>query len=322
MRSPLAVLVLPLLLCAGCGDDEGASGTGHGATEPREPRHRDPVTPPEPPEPRAPERRPIEIAEGPDGGAVLVDRGAAGGRVTLSPSSHAWLSSMAPFELVIARGRAHAVLPPAGNVDRPPLRIGTPSGTVEIGGSGEVWLEVAPDGRAWVAALGGLATVVAGGAGEGEGAPDETPLPAGRAASMSPGGTAQIADGPTRIDETEAAAREALAGSGDGVSPEARAAAMGELVGAVSDLESARERGATLAERQRAAPPEQARTIQRDIVAHSQRLHRLRRALLARWERARAIAGSGPAPDDLSSSAPRVARALGLDAPGEERAIP
>ena len=37
-----------------------------------------------------------------------------------------------------------ASLPPVGSSPRPPLRLGTPAGTVEIGGSGEIWITALP----------------------------------------------------------------------------------------------------------------------------------------------------------------------------------
>ncbi|MEM9067446.1 MAG: hypothetical protein AAGE52_03040, partial [Myxococcota bacterium] len=83
-----------------------------------------------------------------------------GARVELLPGSRARLGEEAPAQMLLAEGHLHAILPPMGNSPRPPLRIGTAAGTVEIGGSGDVWVTARPDGTAWVAVLGGRAAVL------------------------------------------------------------------------------------------------------------------------------------------------------------------
>ncbi|MFK8002980.1 MAG: hypothetical protein AB8H86_25650 [Polyangiales bacterium] len=65
-----------------------------------------------------------------------------------------------PAQIAVAQGLVHVVLPPMGSSPRPPLRVGTPSGTLRVNGSGDAWALVLPDGRAWFAVTGGMAEVL------------------------------------------------------------------------------------------------------------------------------------------------------------------
>lgn len=298
--------VLGVIACLiGCGDD-GDAPRAHTATEPTKTAQRQREEPE------------VTIEPAPEGGAVVTHRGAAGGTVRIAEGSQAAVAGMAPFQVILSLGRAHAVMPPAGNVERPTLRIATPSGTIEIAGSGEVWVEVARDGRAWAATLSGFATAASGAVGD-DGGPVETPVPAGRAALLARG-EVDVRVGPERLDDAQRVAREALSGAGDPVE-DAHAEATGDLVETLAVVEEQARAGEALASAQRSADPAEARRIQRDIVAHAQRMLRLRRGLLVRWERARATAGDGD-DDPGSRRAIAVARALGIEAPAPSRAVP
>ena len=86
----------------------------------------------------------IEVSEG--GSAVLQLRD--GGRITLDDGARAWVVDESAAQLLLVRGGAHAVQPPAGSSPRPPLRLVTPAATVEIGQSGEAYVATYEGGRA------------------------------------------------------------------------------------------------------------------------------------------------------------------------------
>ena len=311
-----AVVALALL-CA-CGDDAAPADDSPQPTVETDP----PDTHPEkaPPRPEAPE---VAIAPAEGGGSVVTYPGAAGGRVTVREGSRAFVSGLAPFAIVLARGEAHAVVPPAGNVERPELRIGTPAGSVIVGGSSELVVRVAPDGRVWVAVLTGLAHVESGQLVEGGVA--RTELSAGNAARMAAAGPGTVSNGPTRLDEVAAAADRALStGAEATIDPADVERALADLREALTAADAQAAEGRRLAEAQRGAEPEGARALQRQIVEHSQRMRELRRALTVRWERARAAgaARSDELPPDLAAQRSAVAQALGVDAPAEDRGIP
>ena len=240
-----------------------------------------------------------------------------GARVELEPGSLARLGEEAPAELLLARGHVHAVLPPVGNSPRPPLRIGTPAGTVEIGGSGDLWITVRSDGTAWVALLGGRASVLTGETDEATGTERRLDLTPARAVVVG-----RTLEEPTEGPTTLAAARAmgvALAeGAEEAELEDALAAAVGALDAALDTLAAERQRGQEVQRRHRAAVSAmdpRAATIMQELVAHGRALDAARDLLLTRFERARAIAllASGEGGDPTAVRRPRVRAALGLD---------
>lgn len=240
-----------------------------------------------------------------------------GARVELEPQSLARLGEEAPAQLFLARGHVHAVLPPTGNSPRPPLRIGTPAGTVEIGGSGDLWVTVRPDGTAWIALLGGRAAVLTGEQDPATNTERRLDLTPARAV-VAGRSLAEPTEGPTTVDAARALGAALMDGAEErefAADLEAATAALDEALGAVA---AERERGAALESRHRAAVSAmaaEAPAIMQELVAHGRALDAARDVLLTRFERARALALLvGPATADPTAvRRPRVRAALGLD---------
>ncbi len=330
-----------LLVLAGCGDDDAEPR----AEPPAETRPPDP-TPAQPdrdhPEPEVTVRLEAEgevrvngSAPAPDvalrpGDRVETSEGAravlslpAVGRITLAAGTSARLDAVAPFAVAVGRGRARGVLPPAGGSNRPPLRLAGPGASLELGGSGDAVLAVSPDGATWVGVLSGLAEVDRGEAGE-DGRILSLSLVAGQAATVDGALPEAPGRGPTREDGLDDAVGAALGTRRGAASPAGLRDAAEALDALLDALDAESERGDSLADRQREAvgrSPEESRAIQREIVACSQRVLRLRRALRTRWERLVAwgelsrVTGRPPSPDPVEARAERGRAALGDGVP-------
>lgn len=344
--SRIAAAVLLVVGSLGCGDDAADTGSGaRTAPEPERgqgPEGHSPSVPAQEPRPERPLAQVARLtgpvaAEGPAlrlTGPVPVDvplevgpdalLGLAlrdGGRVDLEANSSALLAGEGPAVVVLARGNLHAVLPPAGNAARPPFHVALPSATVEIGGSGELWVTQLPSGRAWVAVLGGTVDIMVGDL-DAEGRPVRRTFVAGQAYTLG-GSQAEPAAAPGSLDEVRAQAagivrrdrppRDAqiTAGLADDVTAldETLEALGGELA-----------RGSRLADEHRsavAARSERARELQRELVGHSQQMFRMRQAALVRWERVLArvrwlaVGGAAPDPDPTAARRARVRELLG-----------
>lgn len=343
----VALLGLCAVACADrCGSDPapGTPSEAAGSTSPAasETSAAEPEPAPEPPLARvrgpAGERRPgrgeplepgSAVRTGSEGSLAVDFR--TGARAELGPSSHAVLGDESEAELFVARGRVRGLLPPAGNSPRPPLRLATPAGTVEIPGSGDVWVVTLTDGSAHVAVLAGRATVTSGAIhapSDGAEVLVRRTLAAGEAGSVGalsgpdedgPG------DGPANEAEAKAWAAKLRDGAPSaapkrlGTELEAQLARLDERVEA---LAAELERGQRIEAAHRTAVAEgadQAGALQQDLVEHSQARFRLRSIVLARWERVRALASllagaadAGPEAD-LAARATRVRRVLGFE---------
>jgi len=230
-----------------------------------------------------------------------------GARVEVAPGSEARIGEEARAQVVVAEGQVGGELPPQGSSPRPPLRIATPSGTIEIGGSGKVWVLVRPDGAAWLAVTGGQARVL-------RGDDDEEPL------LLRPGRAVVIGQEPTQGPETQEAARAAAEAlrDDDATPPEdALEEAMAALTEALTAAEAVLARGEELQQQHRqavSAMAPNASELQREIVGHAQALSRARGLLRTRFERARAWSLLVDAdPEPTGPVRQRVRAALGLE---------
>jgi hypothetical protein len=310
----------------GCGEEErggGAGGGGHrghasggtaSGTSPR--RHGSDIARGTPAEEHgtAPDRAPARVArftgevarsrgpldEGADlergDGLVVRGDGSAdvdlrdGGRVSLDRDTEIRIGDGGPAQIVLVRGALHAVVPPGPAGPRPPLRIATPSASVDLAGSGELYVIAHASGATWVVGLGGLTTVVTG---EVDGrrrlrvvelVPSRAVLVAARMAEPT--------DGPARLDEARTAAA-ALLESAAPLEAERATRDLGELATRLDEsllwLETEGRRGRDLTTQHRAAvsegDSERSMRLQRDLVGHAQQLHALRQIATARWER-------------------------------------
>ncbi len=258
-----------------------------------------------------------------DGTAVLVLRD--GARLELEPGAIARVVTQGPAQVLLVRGGGFVTQPAAGNSARPPLRVATPAGTLEIGGSGSAYVAAFGNGTAWVAALDGAATVSTGEA-DSRRRLRETELAQGQAVAVA-GRIAEPTEGPARLPAARAASAALAAGEGVGEGdPEAGArglaAEVERLDQALRWLETETRHGGELTAQHRAAvqasEQDESRRLQRELVAHSQELYRLRRLAHARWERVRAqrlwlgLLDAAPSPDPVAARADRVAGLLGF----------
>lgn len=261
----------------------------------------------------------IEVGEG--ASAVLQLRD--GGRITLDEGARAWVVDESAAQLLLVRGAAHAVQPPAGSSPRPPLRLVTPSATVEIGQSGEAYVATFEGGASWVVALGG-GVAVSNGESDARQRLRAVDLVAGQAVAVSTR-IAEPTEAPRRLDAArEAASALAVAPP----EPEAERLARDvenearRLDAALRLLETETRRGRELTSQHGAAVREgrrdEAQRLQRQLVDHSQALYRLRQLATARWERLRAqwlrlgLVGQRPASDPVALRRERVVGLLGL----------
>ncbi|MGE0790655.1 MAG: FecR family protein [Sandaracinaceae bacterium] len=260
-----------------------------------------------------------------DGNAVLVLRD--GARVELDGPSTVRVVSEGSAQVFLVRGRAFASQPPNGNAARPPLRIATPAATMEVVGDGEFYTSTFENGSTWIATMSGVVSVSADEA-DARHRLRAIDVTAGQSLAIA-GRLGEPIEGPNRLPAARAAAN-ALAG-GEGMSePDPEALTRGfrpvleRLDQALRWLETETRRGSELTAQHRAAAQageqEEASRLQREIVAHSQELYRLRGLATTRWERARAqklfldLVGAGPSPDPIAERHDRVAGLLGFGA--------
>ncbi len=265
---------------------------------------------------------PIVVSEG--GQAVIQLRD--GGRLEIDGESVARLVEDAAAQAILVNGFLYAAQPPAGNAPRPPLRVASPAVTVEIGQSGEIYLaSIDWSGAAWVSVLEGAAEVSVGEA-DNRRRVRTVELPAERAVAV-PRRIAEPTEGPSTLAAAREAARLlATGGAPDAVDPAAeRAVLAGEtekLDQALRWLETEARRGRDLTAQHRdavrAGNEEDASRLQRELVAHSQELYRLRRLATTRWERVRAehlrlevMGDASPTEDPVALRRDRVDGLLG-----------
>ncbi len=263
-----------------------------------------------------------QAIEVPDEGRAVVQL-TDGGRVTLDGGSLARVVTEGAAQMLLVRGAAHAVQPPAGNSPRPPLRLVTPSATIEIGGSGEVYAVVFEGGSSWIVALGG-ASAVSNGEADTRRRLRTVDLVAGQAVAVS-NRIAEPTPAPRRLSEAREAAR-ALAVTPTEPElerlPRDLAAEEERLDQALRWLETETRRGRELTSQHnqavRQAQRDEAQRLQRALVDHSQALYRLRQLATARWERLRVLwlrlgsLGPLPAADPVAERRERVVGLLGL----------
>lgn len=261
----------------------------------------------------------IEVSQ--DGRVTLSLRD--GARVVLDEGSRARVITEGAAQLLLIRGAAHLAQPPAGNSPRPPLRVVTPSATVEIGHSGEAYVVLFDGGASWVAALGGSVSVSNGEA-DARRRLRTVELVAGQAVAV-PNRIADPTEGPRRLADARETAR-ALATAPPEPEDErlARdiASETARLDLALRWLETETRRGRELTTRHneavRAGERNEAQRLQRQLVDHAQALYRLRQLATARWERLRAqclrlaLVGRPPANDPVAARRERVVGLLGL----------
>jgi len=319
--SRVGTVVVLVAMVVGCGDDADRTeraAVSEGAAQDL------PATPP--PAPRPPPRPPRVVRVvgegGPDlrvgaqvahdvpihsGGAHLVLDFPDGARIELGPHSVAAVGTEGAAEVFLGEGRVRASISVSGGSARPPLRIGTPAGTLSIEGAGDVVVAVGPGGRAAAAVLSGVASVGQGREGEG-GRPVEEGLQAGQYAIVGDDGV-RTRSGPSDLEAAWAQVEEGAEVSSESATEDrvaARRARRDELETCLGRLETLVARTDTLGAG--AAGAEQVnRAAQRaEVVAHAQRLGRLRRVCRTRYERLRALelasdgegGGGEPAPRD------------------------
>ncbi len=202
-------------------------------------------------------------------------------------------------ELYLLRGTLRATLPPVGGSARPPLTIGTPAGTVNLGGAADVLVSALPSGDTWVVTFSGAAELSRGLAtDEGEERRlTKLALLEGEARVLGRSAIAEATRAPARVEGGWAAAAQ-LVEATPAIAPRG-AQALAEAARAHFDeaadwLATELARGEALANEQREvaqSDPTRARALTREIVVHSQRRSRLRQIALARFQQLVAAEG-------------------------------
>jgi hypothetical protein len=220
-------------------------------------------------------------------------------RVEIGASTHVTRGALREGELFLHRGAVRAELPPVGGSSRPPLRVGTPSGVVSLGGAGNLLIAVLPSGDVWAVAFSGAAELTRGevAGDEGERRLAKTTLLEGEARVLGRGSIADATEAPDRVTGGWTAAAQLIEGTA--ALPAADARGLAEAAGERFDeaagwLAAELERGAALAAEQREvaqSDPARARELTREIVVHSQRRSRLKQLALSRWDQLAAVEG-------------------------------
>jgi ribosome-associated protein YbcJ (S4-like RNA binding protein) len=263
---------------------------------------------------------PIEVPEGGRAALQLVD----GGGITLDGPALARVIEDGAAQMLLARGAAHLAQPPSSSSPRPPLRVVTPSATVEIGVAGEAYVALFDGGASWVAVSSG-SVAVSNGEADSRRRLRTVELTAGQAVSVPSGRIAEPTEGPRRLTEVREAAR-ALAAEPTEPEPERLARDLQNETQRVDQalrwLETETRRGRELTTAHGAAvrggQTAEAQRIQRQLEAHSQSLYRLRQLSTARWERLRVqwlrlgLLGPLPASDPVAARRERVTGLLGI----------
>jgi hypothetical protein len=343
-------LVLALVVPSGCGgDDDDREGVttapatrrhhGHDTTE----HAGEPVevhgTPPDQPPARLVRmqgdvvraRGPVEEGAALEAGDALVVQGPGradvdlgdGGRVVLDADTEVRIGDGGPAQIVLVRGRLHAAVPAGPAGPRPPLRVATASVSVDLGGSGEVFVVADASGATWVAGLSGLTSVATGEA-DTRRRLRTVELPPGRALLVATR-MAEPTEGPTRLEDARAASAAIFASAAELDAARAQrelAEAARRLDEALLWLETETRNGLDLTaqhrESVRGGSSEEGMRLQRALVTHAQQLNGLRQVATARWERLEAgtlqlaRTRGAPASDLADSRRDRVASLLGL----------
>lgn len=329
MARTFFLVVLSLALA--CGGDEGATPE-EPTLEPETP----PIVEPETHAAPAPIVARVGRITGEDGPALIrtgqdLEAGAnlttgasevvvdfrEGGRVTAGHGSRLRVGGEARSQALLGQGTALGTLAPQGNSPRAPLRIGLPAGSVEIEGSGNVFVAALPDGNAWVAVLSGACQVSAGATDE-AGHLVRRSLHTGQALVLGPAEVEPTA-APGRLEQVQAMAAQLIGGMEARSAVEARAAlgvAATAYDRAAAHLDTEVARGAQLAERHRreARGSDAATALQRALVDHSRALLRLRAIALVRFELLEALSMSQDAePEPIEERRAPLRVLLGLD---------
>ena len=256
--------------------------------------------------------------EGP-GRAILDMPG--GARGTLWSPGQMLLAEAPDRGLWIVRGVVHAADPPTGLGGRTPMRVATPTATIELQGAGDVVVAVDASGATYVTVLNGQVEVT------GSEVDARHRL---RIVEVVSGLETHLVDhldevtqGSARLDDALALARERamaeIVAAPGTPAPPGFASCTSRLDEAMGWLEVEQRRGRDLTSRHRAAvqagQSEEAMQYQREIVSHAQSVHALRQVVLTRWERfaltARLVADARASSEEVAPRLDRLRNLLG-----------
>lgn len=265
---------------------------------------------------------PVELGravtlEGPGRATVEL---AAGARATLWTDGTLLLAEEPDHGVWVVRGAVHVADPPGGLGSRSPLRVATPTATIELQGAGDVVVSVEATGGTTVAVLSGHVEVSSG---------EVDARHRLRVVEVVAGLSVRVGErveeavhGPARLDDAIAAARATQSAGPSSGAPAVPvvlsvAQATARLDEAMRWLEVEQRRGRDLTARHRAAVqagrPDEAMQFQREIVGHAQTVHALRQSVLVRWERLALAARASADPHAAASEVgPRLDRLRSL----------
>lgn len=223
-------------------------------------------------------------------GCADIDLG-NGRRISLERETEIRVAERGTAQILLLRGSIHALVPPGPNGLRAPLRVATPAASIELGGSGEFYAVAHPSGATWVVGLAGVTTVASGEI-DARRRLRTIELPAGSALLVGSRGMGEPTEGPTRLEDARTASvtlfETAAALDTDRMLRELEEGAR-RLDESLLWLEAELRRGRELSTQHRGAVragrSQEAMRLERELVAHGQKLYVLRELVTARWER-------------------------------------
>lgn len=228
-----------------------------------------------------------------DGGASLALDTVGGARIEIDGAAEVALAPLPDEGVWLRSGRLRVIEPPRGPGDRAPTRVATPSATVELAAAGELAVEVAPSRQSFIAVLAGLGEVTTYDV-DARQRLRTTALDAGQAVLVGSAVTEPM------LGDTDRGRARELAATTFAAPPTAPQFGPlserygGDMLNRLDEslvwLEAEQRRGHDLTAQHRDAvrhgDSATAMRLQRELVAHAQRVYGLRRAVTTRWERA------------------------------------
>jgi hypothetical protein len=244
-----------------------------------------------------------------------------GARGTLRAPGSMLLAEAPDRGLWIVRGVVHVADPPTGLGGRTPMRVATPTATIELQGAGDVVVAVDAVGATHVTVLNGQVEVT-GSEVDARHRLRVVEVVAGLETHLVDH-LDEVTQGSARLDDALALARERAMTepvTAPGTpTPASFGACTTRLDEAMGWLEVEQRRGRDLTARHRAAvqagQTEEAMQYQREIVSHAQSVHALRQVVLTRWERfaltARLVADAHASTEEVAPRLDRLRNLLG-----------
>lgn len=314
VAAPLLAALLGLSLSIGCGRDSGGSEAPAAAPSPppaaASPKPAGPQAPP--PIARvssvsgdvklAGDSAPLAAGAAISAGSTLsLAEGASaaldfpdGARATIEGPARVRTGDDRSRQLIVAEGSLRVQIMPEGETRRLSLRVATPRASLEFAGRSAAWVAVAGLRGTYVGLASGSALVATGGLAADDGVRDGIDLRPGQAVLVTQEAGAPL-EVERQLDAIAAAGKATLTKLVEGADPAAERSALEQALDReLAGLDTLEAEGASLGIRQRKANAQGKRAdvqrLQRALADYAQRLYRMRRSTLVRWERLQAVA--------------------------------